>query len=40
MHFTLQLAKYPIEVGILAIALLAVMAWSSKRPALGLVFFP
>ena len=35
-----HVAKYPIQVGILAIALLVVMAWSSKRPALGFVFFP
>ena len=38
MHFTRRIAKYPIQVGILAIALLAVMAWSSKRPALGSSF--
>ena len=40
IHFTHHVAKYPIQVGILAIALLAVTAWSSKRPALGFVFFP
>ena len=39
MHFTLHVAKYPIQVGILAIALPVAMAWLSKRPALGLVFF-
>ena len=39
-HFTLHLAKYPIQVGILAIALLAATAWPIRRPALGLVFFP
>ena len=40
MHFTLHLAKYPIQVGMLAIALLVVTAWPIRRPALGLVFFP
>ena len=39
-HFTLHLAKYPIQVGILVIALLVVTAWLIRRPALGLVFFP
>ena len=37
-HFTLHLAKYPIQVGILMMALLATTAWSWMRPALGLVF--
>ena len=39
-HLTLYLAKYPIQVGMLAITLLAAAAWPIRRPALGLVFFP
>ena len=39
-HFTLHLAKYPIQVGMLAMALLVAMAWPIRRPALRLVFFP
>ena len=39
-YFTLHLAKYPIQVGILAMALLAATAWLIRRPALGLSLFP